>query len=65
LHYLARNLKNIVLLFYFSFQAAYERMKEARKAAFEFLKEIARSVVSLTPEQSRQFSLTERVKEQQ
>jgi len=40
-------------------------MKEARNAAFEFLKEIARGVVNLTPEQCRQFSLSENVKEQQ
>jgi len=40
-------------------------MRGARNAAVEFLKEIARCVVNLTPEQSRQFSLNDKVKEQQ
>jgi len=40
-------------------------MKGARNAAVEFLKEIARGVVNLAPEQSRNFSLSEKVKEQQ
>jgi hypothetical protein len=39
-------------------------MKEARKAAFEFFKEIARGVINLAPEQSRQLSLYEKVKRQ-
>jgi len=56
--------KKIVLSFYFHFQAAYERMIEARKAAVEFLKEIARGVVNLTPEQIRQFSVNQQVKGQ-
>jgi len=47
------------------FEAAYEQMKGARNAAVEFLKEIARGVVNLAPEQSRNFSLSEKVKEQQ
>ena len=37
-------------------------MKEARKATVEFCKEIARDAVSLTPEQTRQFSLNEKVR---
>ena len=37
-------------------------MKEARKATVEFCKEIARGAVSLTPEQTRQFSLNEKVR---
>ena len=53
-----------VLSLNFHFQAAYERMKEARRTAVEFLKEIARGVVDLTPEQSHQFSFIEKVKEQ-
>ena len=49
---------------YIFFQASYERMLEARKAAFEYFKETGRGVIDSAPQMIYQFGLNEKVRRQ-
>jgi len=44
-------------------QEAYERTKEAKKAYFEYCKELSRGFVQLAPNRSREFLTYEKVME--